>query len=124
MATTQTGMAGPDVAGITQAGFANQMGQYNQAMNQYNSTVGGLFGLGSSALMAFSDKKLKENIKDTGDEVAGVPVKEWDWKSGGSGKGVIAQELQKKHPTLVKEHPSGYKMVDYGGLMRLGARAA
>jgi hypothetical protein len=125
VASPQTGLAGTDVAGITQNGFNNQMGQYNQQMQQYNSTVGGLFGLGSSALMAFSDERLKENIEPTGEKVGGVPVKTWDWKDGGSGKGVIAQELERKHPELVdKSHPSGYRRVDYGGLMKLGRRAA
>lgn len=124
--TPQTGLAGTDVAGITQNGFNNQMGQYNQAMSQYNSTVGGLFGLGSSALMAFSDERLKTDIKDTGEDIAGVDVKTWKWKgSDERGKGVIAQELQRKHPELVdKSHPSGYRRVDYGKLMQLGARAA
>lgn len=121
----QTAMAGTDVAGITQQGFANQMAGYNNSMNQWNSTVGGLFGLGSSALMAFSDKRLKTDIKDTGDKVAGVPVKSWSWKgSGERDVGVIAQDLERRHPELVdRSHPSGYRRVDYGGLMRLGASA-
>jgi hypothetical protein len=125
-AIPQTGLAGTDVAGITQNGFNNQMGQYNQAMSQYNSTVGGLFGLGSSALMAFSDERLKTDIKDTGKDIAGVDVKTWKWKgSDERGKGVIAQELQRKHPEMVdRSHPSGYRRVDYGKLMQLGARAA
>lgn len=124
-ATPQTGLAGTDVAGITQGGFNNQMNQYNQQMQQWNSTVGGLFGLGSSALMAFSDERLKENIEPTGEKVAGVPVKTWDWKGGGSGMGVIAQELERKHPEMVdNSHPSGFKRVDYGRLMQLGRRAA
>lgn len=122
--TPQTGLAGTDVAGITQQNFANQMGQYNQNLSQWNSTVGGLFGLGSSALMAFSDKNLKKNIRAEGGEIGGVPVKSWDWRNGGGKEtGVIAQDVEKKHPELVRKHPSGYKMVDYGNLMRLGASA-
>lgn len=125
MAAPQTGMAGTDVAGITQNGFANQMAQYNQQMGQWNSTAGGLFGLGANALMAFSDKRLKTGIKATGDEIAGVPVKSWKWKgSDERGVGVIAQDLERKHPELVDHsHPSGYRRVNYGGLMRLGASA-
>lgn len=124
-AVPQTGLAGTDIAGITQNAFNNQMGQYGQQMSNWNSTVGGLFGLGSSALMAFSDSRLKKNVEDTGEKIAGVPVKTWDWKSGGSGVGVIAQELERKHPELVdNSHPSGMKRVNYGRLMQLGARAA
>lgn len=122
--TPQTGLAGTDVAGITQQNFANQMGQYNQQMGQWNQNVGGLFGLGSSALMAFSDENLKKNIRAEGGEIGGVPVKSWDWRNGGGKEtGVIAQDVEKKHPELVRKHPSGYKMVDYGNLMRLGASA-
>jgi hypothetical protein len=122
--TPQTGLAGTDVAGITQQNFANQQNQYNQNMSNWNSTVGGLFGLGSRALMAFSDKRLKKNIRSEGGDIGGVPVKSWSWRDG-SGKetGVIAQDVEKKHPKLVHNHQSGYKMVDYGKLMQLGSSA-
>lgn len=123
--TPQTGLAGTDVAGITQADYANRMGAYNQQQQQNNSTLGGLFGLGSSALMAFSDKKLKKNIEPTGQQVGGVRVVEYDRKDTGAHEvGVIAQELEKKHPELVdKSHPSGLRRVNYGRLMQLGASA-
>ncbi|WDR03621.1 tail fiber domain-containing protein [Devosia algicola] len=123
--TPQTGMAGTDVAGITQGAYNGQMNAYNQQMGQYNSTMGGLFGLGANALMAFSDRDLKTNIRSTGEKIAGVPVKEWDWKDGsGHDVGVIAQELERKHPKLVEMDPSGYRKVNYGGLMKLGRRRA
>jgi hypothetical protein len=124
-AAPQTGVAGTDVAGITQGAHNANMAAYGQQMGQWNSTMGGLFGLGANALLAFSDERLKTDIRDTGAEVAGVPVKTWRWKgSNENGVGVMAQELEKKHPELVdKTHPSGYRRVDYGGLMRLGATA-
>jgi len=123
--TPQTGVGGTDVAGITQGAYNGQMAQYGQQMGQYNSTMGGLFGLGSNALMAFSDRRLKENIKPTGDKIGGVPVKEFTWKdSGERDRGVIAQDVEKKFPNLVEMDPSGYRKVNYGGLMRMGARRA
>lgn len=117
------GVAGTDVAGITQNAYNQQYQQYQQQQQQQQSLLGGLMGLGSSALMAFSDRKLKTDIKDTGEEIAGVPVKTWKWKGSGQRDiGVIAQEVERKHPSLVDHsHPSGYRRVDYGGLMRLGA---
>lgn len=123
--TPQTGVAGTDIAGINQGAYNGQMNAYNSQMQQYNSTAGGLFGLGANALMAFSDRDLKENIEPTGEKIAGVDVVEWDWKNGaGHDRGVIAQDLEKKHPELVdKTHPSGFRRVNYGGLMRLGANA-
>lgn len=125
-ATPQTGVAGTDVAGITQGAHNSAMGAYGQQMSQYNSTMGGLFGLGANALMAFSDKKLKKNIEPTGDHVGGVRVVEYDRKDTGAHEvGVIAQELEKKHPELVdKSHPSGLRRVNYGKLFQLGSRAA
>lgn len=125
MAAPQTGMAGTDIAGLTQNNFANQQAQYNSNLNQWNSTVGGLFGLGSSALMAFSDKTLKKDIRPTGETIDGIPVKTWRWKGDGSPDiGVIAQDVDKRHPELVDHsHPSGKLRVNYGGLFRLGASA-
>jgi hypothetical protein len=124
-ATPQTGVAGTDIAGITQGAYNGQMGAYNSQMQQYNQTAGGLFGLGANALMAFSDERLKTDIEPTGQKVAGVPVKSWTWKGTGQREtGVIAQELERKHPELVdNSHPSGFKRVNYTGLMRLGANA-
>lgn len=124
----QTGMAGTDIAGITQNAYANNMNAYNQQMGQWNSGIGGLFGLGAAAIKAFpfSDRRLKENIRAEGGEVAGVPVKSWEWKGGDGHRevGVIAQELERKHPELVDHSdPSGYRRVDYGGLMKLGTHA-
>jgi hypothetical protein len=88
--------------------------------------MGGLFGLGANALMAFSDKRLKEDIEATGESMGGVPVKEFTWKdSGERDRGVIAQDVEKKYPHLVEMDPSGYRKVNYGGLMRMGkGRAA
>lgn len=123
--TSSTPLAGTDIAGITANNNALAQQLYGQQMGQWNSTVGGLFGLGSSALMAFSDRELKTDIEDTGAEVAGVPVKTWRWKGSGEPDiGVIAQDVERKHPALVdRSHPSGYRRVNYGGLMRLGETA-
>ncbi len=128
--TGQTGMAGTDVAGITANANAAANQQYGQQMQQWNSGVGGLFSLGSSALMAFSDKSMKTDIRDTGEEIAGVPVKTWRWKGDGRQDiGVIAQDAQKVDPSLVDDnHPSGKLRVKYPelrrkGLMSLGASA-
>jgi len=120
----QTSVAGTDVAGITQQGYANNVNAVNQANQGTNQMLGGLFSAGANLLpLAFSDRRLKENIEPTGEKIAGVPVVEWDWKAGGHDKGVIAQALEKKHPEMVDNaHPSGYKRVDYGRLMAMGAR--
>lgn len=121
----QTGVAGTDIAGITQNAYANQVNAVNQNNAQTGQMFGGLFSAGAAlAPLFFSDETLKENIKPTGMKLAGVPVKSWDWKDGsGSGVGVIAQEAKKKHPeTVVRDPASGKLAVNYGRLMQMGAR--
>ena len=125
--TPQTGVGGTDVAGITANAYNGAQNSYNQQMGQWNNTMGGLFSLGASALpFAFSDERLKEDIEPTGGKIGGVPVKEFTWRGTGQRDvGVMAQDVERKHPELVdKSHPSGYRRVNYGKLMQLGARAA
>jgi hypothetical protein len=43
-------IANTDFAGLQQQGYANQMNNYNQQMQQRNSIMGGLFGLGAKAI--------------------------------------------------------------------------
>jgi hypothetical protein len=75
-----------------------------------------------------SDEKLKENIKpifaplETLDQIKGV---DFNWKKDGSkSSGVIAQDIQKVMPHLVKEVKSldsddSHLTVDYNGLIGL-----
>lgn len=49
---TPQGIATTDVAGLAQQGYQNQMQAYQQKLSQQNAIYGGLFGLGSAALMA------------------------------------------------------------------------
>lgn len=117
--TPNTGVAGTDVAGITNSAYQGQMAQYNAGQQ----TLGGLFSAGASLIPMFSDKRLKTNIRSTGEKMGGVPVKTWDWKdSGQQDKGVIAQDVERVHPEMVdNSHPSGYKRVFYGALAQAGA---
>lgn len=132
-ATPQTGVAGTDIAGLTNQGYQNQVAAINANNAGTGAMLGGLFGAGANLLGApstsilgkmFSDKRLKTDIRDTGEEVAGVPVKSWRWKgSDQRDTGVIAQELERKHPGLVSRDPkTDMRMVNYGGLLKMGAR--
>jgi hypothetical protein len=113
--TPSTGVAGTDVAGINNSAYNAQMQQYNAGQ----STLGGLFSAGASLIPLFSDALLKEDIRETGRFVAGVPIKTWVWKhSGETDVGVIAQDVEKIHPQLVdRTHPSGYARVYYSRLL-------
>lgn len=114
--TPQTGVAGTDIAGLINSDYQNRLGTWQQ---QQSDMMGGLFGLGKAAIGLFSDKRLKTDIEDTGEDVAGVPVKTWRWKgSGEPDMGVIAQDVERKHPEMVDHSdPSGFKRVDYRALM-------
>jgi hypothetical protein len=78
--------------------------------------MNGLFGLGASAITAFSDRRLKRNLKRIGITPRDrLPVYEFSYK--GSRKrfvGVLAQHVAKVRPEAVVVNPSGYLMVDYG----------
>ena len=86
----------------------------------------GLFDYFSTAAMAaaqMSDPRLKTNIKPRG-EVGGVNFYDWEWNDEGKRIadpaqptfGVMADELQKTHPHLVKRGEDGYLRVNYNGL--------
>jgi hypothetical protein len=98
-----------------------QLDAFNAQNQSANSFTSGLFGLGgslgSAAMFAFSDSRLKKIIKRVG-EAQGIPL--YLFKYLGSNTehiGPIAQEVQKVRPDLVKRHQNGYLMVNYKLLM-------
>lgn len=113
--TPQTQLAGTDIAGITQQGYANQMAQYNQQQ----ANMGGLFGtIGSiaGAAMPFilSDERAKTDIHQTGDEINDIPVVTYRYKGDDQPRiGFLAQDVRRKKPEAVKRLPSGFLAVDY-----------
>lgn len=118
--TPNVGVNGTDVAGI-------QANANASANSSRQSTMGGLFGLGSAALggwaksgFAFSDERLKEDIEKVGETgIEDVNVYEFKYKGSPLIQlGAMAQEVEKKVPDAVKTHPSGYKMVNYSKLVK------
>lgn len=61
---------------------------------------------------AYSDARLKKNIRPIGITARGNTICAWDWKTGGSGIGVIAQEVA-HIPGAVHDDADGLLMVDY-----------
>jgi hypothetical protein len=93
------------------------MGQYNAAQAGNNNFTSGLFSLGAAALpLAFSDRRLKTNIKRIGTHELSIGLYEWDYIWGEHSKGVMADEVLKVMPMAVHYSNDGYKMVDYGML--------
>lgn len=99
--------------------------QYGIKANQANSSSQGLYGLlgaGAGAIgqaggfaAMFSDRRLKSNIVFVGSHPKGFGVYEYDI-FGRHEIGVLADEVERLMPEAVFEHPSGFKMVDYGAL--------
>jgi hypothetical protein len=102
----------PVFAGAQAQGNAN-MQNYGIQQSGANATTSGLFSLASAAApFAFSDRKLKSNIKRIGTHKLGIGIYEYDIL-GERQQGVMADEAEKVMPKAVLMHPSGYKMVNY-----------
>lgn len=107
--TPQTQMAGTDVAGITNQGYANQMSQYNA--NQ--SLLGGLFTAGGN-LLRLSDRRAKTDIKRIGTADNGLGIFLYRYKHGGPFQiGLMADEVEKIKPSAVVMGPDGFNRVNY-----------
>ena len=98
--------------GTDYLGAANSQGSFNTANKNPGTDWGSAIGGVASAAAMFSDRRLKKNVKALG---GGWYEFEYIW-GGGKQTGVMAQELLLTRPELVHIHPSGYLMVDYGGL--------
>lgn len=108
--TPQTGVAGTDVAGITQAGYANQMQGYNAQQQQ----LGGLFSAGASLIPLLSDRRAKTEIKRIGTADNGLGLYLYRYKSGGPFQiGVMADEVEQVAPNAVVLGPDDFKRVNY-----------
>ena len=75
------------------------------------------FGGGTTIGAQWSDIRLKENIEDTGEKTKdGIRIVNFNYKGKDQRfRGVIAQEVEKVRPELVKEI-NGYLTVNYGDL--------
>jgi hypothetical protein len=104
----------PNILGATQMGYDAALG----AANAQNAAFGNLLGAGAqlgSAAFMFSDRRLKSNLKRVGTHSTGVGIYDYTMM-GMPQRGVIAQEVERVRPDLVKRHANGYLMVNYGGL--------
>jgi hypothetical protein len=119
----QATTSGADILGAAQMGYNAQMGDFNQKQAAQQNFNQGLMGLGGAGIMAFSDIRMKENIKQICWMPNGLPVYTYEYKPefkdiAGHGKfvGVMAQEVELVQPEAVITNADGYKMVNYGAL--------
>lgn len=99
------GIIGGTMAGL--GGLANLAGGLGK--------VGGWSGMASTLLpFAFSDERLKENIKTVGATYDGQNVYSYNYKGDPTPRmGLMAQEVAMRKPEAVGVHPSGFLMVNY-----------
>lgn len=115
--------AGPDYLGAAQMGYNAQMGDFNARQAAQANLNAGLFGLGGAGIMAFSDPRLKQNIKAVGVLPNGLTLYSFEYKDeikqhplAGEGVhvGVMADEVEQVFPYAVSTLNDGYKVVNYG----------
>lgn len=100
------------------ANYAGQQDVYNQQMAAQNNLTGGLFGLGSAGIMAYSDRRLKRDIERIG-EIDGLGLYRFRYLwSDEPMVGMMADEVSVVWPHVVHTMPSGYDAIDYGELGR------
>lgn len=107
--TPQTQVGGVDYSGLVQQNYQNQL-------NSRGASLGGLFGLagslGGAAIM--SDRRLKTDIKLVGKLDNGLNVYSYRYKAGGATHlGLMADEVERLHPSAVVEGHNGFKAVRY-----------
>jgi hypothetical protein len=101
----------PQYMQAAQNQWGSSMDQFNMQQAQNQAMMSGIGNL-AGGFMAFSDRRLKRNIKRIG-SIKGINVYSWEYIWGEQGSGVMADEV--RHiPGAVVKHPSGYDMVDYG----------
>lgn len=111
--TSQTPVAGTDIAGLTQQNYANQMNAYNQQQQGFNSMLGGLFSAGAS-LIPLSDIRAKTDIKRIGTADNGLGVYLYRLRGQTHYQiGFLAQEVAETHPDAVTLAGDGFLHVDY-----------
>lgn len=116
--TGYVGTPSSSVAGVDYTGLVNN--KYQADMANYQSKMGGLFGLagtlGSAAIMA-SDRRLKTSIRKIGEYADGLGC--YVWKYLGSDQdheGVMADEVARLRPWALGPTVAGYATVNYGAL--------
>lgn len=88
-----------------------------QPNNSGLSALGSLGGAALNAAFMFSDIRLKDDIDVVGALMDGTPVYSYryiDDPAGAKRIGLMAQDVEEETPEAVFDHPSGFKMVDYG----------
>lgn len=117
--TPQSNVGGTDIAGLYNNQYQSQLAGFNAQQAQNNGITSGLFGLGASFLG--SDRSIKQDISMVGVRADGLGIYSYRYKPEYRAKwgeglhvGVMADEVEAVYPHATRQHPDGYKMVNYG----------
>lgn len=111
-----------DMAGLINENYNQQLGAWQQQNAASQSLFGGLFGLGSAFIMR-SDRRVKDDIEKVGKTSDGQSVYRFTYKDDPEHRkhvGLMAQEVEKKHPEAVRTF-GGVKHVDYARALPMGS---
>jgi hypothetical protein len=93
--------------------YQNKMAAYQQKSQTINQALGGMFGIAGN-FIKYSDRRLKTDIKRVGKTDDGQGIYQYRYKAGGGMHlGLMAQEVEKKHPDAVSKDAFGFRRVDY-----------
>jgi hypothetical protein len=114
--TPQSNVAAAPVADATYSSYQGNLNNYNQQVAQQNAQTQGrysLLGTAGGAAMAFSDARLKRDIKRIGTLASGLGLYSWKYIWGGPRtSGVMAHEVKTWKPEAVV-NIGGFDAVNY-----------
>jgi hypothetical protein len=127
-------IATTDIGGLINQNFQQQQANYQTQQGAWNSTMGGILGLGAGAITKYSDERVKKNIDRIGSVFAAtedgerkkLPIYEYEYKKGyGTGRhvGPMAQDSERINPGAVGEI-GGVKTINTRQVMGNILRAA
>lgn len=96
----------------TYQGVKDTYGAQSNAYNQTQAGIQSLLNFGSK-FVSPSDRRLKQNLVRVGTTARGHAWYTWDWITGGSSEGVVAQEVMRTAPHAVGMMATGFLGVDY-----------
>lgn len=107
----------PDISGAFNQQLQSQIAGYNAQTASNNATTQDVATLAMLGMLMFSDKRLKENIREVGETEKGLPIYTYNYKGDPRTQmGVMAQDVEKVQPEAVfgLGGRENIKMVDYG----------
>lgn len=101
------GTAGSTLGGTTSGT------SYGTSTQTGTSNIGSILG-GITSLFSLSDERAKENIKGIGKLFDGTPVVKYNYKGDATTHvGLLAQDVEKRHPEAVAKDDAGIRYVNY-----------